>query len=92
VLGAYFLLFPGSSIRTLVFIGAWPVTLRIRAFWFILIWVSFQVMPAIDILLTGADYHVGYWAHLGGFFGAALIFFFIRPEVFQRLVNGVSIY
>lgn len=91
VMGAYFLLFPGSRIRTVLLIGFWPVPLRIRAFWFILLWVAFEIPPAMDILFNQTQYHVGHWAHLGGFFAAVLIFFFVRPEVFQRFINGAPI-
>ncbi|MBN1145788.1 MAG: rhomboid family intramembrane serine protease [Anaerolineales bacterium] len=91
IIGAYFLLFPGGRIRTFVLLFYIPIFPRIRAFWFILFWVLTQLPPALFVLYSNADYSVGYWAHLGGFFSAPLVLLFLRPQAFQRYINGVSI-
>jgi membrane associated rhomboid family serine protease len=91
IIGAYFLLFPGGRIRTFVLLLYIPIFPRIRAFWFILFWILTQIPPALYVLYTNANYSVGYWAHLGGFFSAPLVLLFLRPQAFQRYINGVSI-
>jgi membrane associated rhomboid family serine protease len=91
VIGAHLLLFPGSRIRFLILISYLPLFPRIRAIWFILFWIAIQIPPALNILINDANYSIGYWAHLGGFFSAALVFLFLRPTAFQRYINDVPI-
>jgi membrane associated rhomboid family serine protease len=91
VMGAYLLLYPTGRIRTLViisFVPAWP---RIRAGWVVLYFVGVQIIPALAILFSDANYGVGYWAHLGGFFSAIFIFLFLRPEAFARYLSDTLV-
>ncbi len=92
VMGAYLILYPRGRIRTLVFVWgpviAWP---RIRAFWIVLYFLTLQIIPAINIVLKGADYRIGYWAHLGGFFAAITIPLFLRHEAFARYMSDVEV-
>jgi len=92
VMGAYLILYPGGRIRTLIFVWgpviAWP---RIRAFWVVLYFFALQIIPAIDILLSKAEYYIGYWAHLGGFFASITILLFLRPEAFARYMSDVEV-
>ncbi len=90
LMGAYLLLYPGGRIRTLIF-TPFPIWPRIRAIWIVLYFVGVQVGPAIQILLEKADYSVNHWAHLGGFFSAVFIFFFLRPEAFARYLSDTSV-
>jgi membrane associated rhomboid family serine protease len=87
LMGAYLLLFPGGRIRTLVLVTVVPLWPRLRAFWVVLYLLAVQIIPAYRILQENADFRVGYWAHLGGFFSAAFIIFFIRPEAYLRFTN-----
>lgn len=84
VMAAYLLLYPWGRIDTFVFLII-PFKLRIRAFW-LLIYFLFvtNLGPAIQMILNGEDYRVGYWAHLGGLIGGVTIFFFLRPEALYR--------
>jgi rhomboid family protein len=91
VMGAYLLLYPGGRIRTLVFISFLPLWPRIRAIWVVLYFVGIQIIPAIQILLQGADYRVNHWAHLGGFFSAIFILVFLRPEAFARYLSDTPV-
>jgi membrane associated rhomboid family serine protease len=91
IMGAYLLLFPGGRIRTLVMLSVVPLFPRIRALWIILYLLALQIPPALNVLLHNSDYQIGYWAHLGGFFTAALIPLFLRPEAFHRFMNSMSI-
>lgn len=91
VMGAYLLLFPTGRIRTLwlfFVIPAWP---KLRAFWFLFYYLAIQIPPALDTYINGADYSVGYWAHLGGFFACFLVLFFLRPEAFARYMSNVPV-
>jgi len=69
VLGAYFVVFPGARIRTLVTFGFfWRVT-RVPAYLMIGLWFLYQFLLALTPMNTG----VAYWAHVGGFvMGTAL--------------------
>ena len=91
VMGAYLLLYPAGRIRTLVFISFVPTWPRIRAGWVLLYFFALQVIPALDILFSNADYGVGYWAHMGGFFSAIFVFLFLRPEAFARYISDTPV-
>jgi membrane associated rhomboid family serine protease len=91
VMGAYLMLFPAGRIRTLVFIFIVPTWPRIRAAWFLLYFLIIQIPPALDIYLTGANYGIGYWAHLGGFFACFFVLLFLRPEAFARYLSDVPV-
>jgi membrane associated rhomboid family serine protease len=91
VMGAYLLLFPEGHIRTLWFLGLIPTWPRIRAVWFIFYYLGIQIIPALDIYLNGADYSIGYWAHLGGFLSCFAILLFLRPEAFARYMSNVGV-
>jgi len=91
VMGAYLLLYPTGRIRTLVFLWFVPTWPRIRAGWIVLYFLAIQIIPALEILFSDADYNVGYWAHLGGFFASVFIFFFLRPEAFARYLSDTPV-
>lgn len=91
VVGAYFVLFPSGRIRTLWFISFIPAWPRIRAFWFVLYYLIVQIPPAIDTYLNNAQYGIGHWAHLGGFFACIFIPLFMRPEAFARYLSDVPV-
>jgi len=91
VMGAYLLLFPEGYIRTLWFLYIIPTWPKIRAFWFIFYYLGIQIVPAIDIYLNGADYSIGYWAHIGGFLSCFAVLLFLRPEAFARYMSNVRV-
>ena len=91
LMGAYLLLFPWGRIRTLVFLNIFPIFPKIRAFWIILYFMALQIMPAIRVLLNGADYGIDYWAHIGGFFACMSIFLFLRPEALHRYRTNLPV-
>ncbi|MEE9249214.1 MAG: rhomboid family intramembrane serine protease [Dehalococcoidia bacterium] len=72
VLGAYFVLFPQSRIRTVVFFFFITV-ISLPAWLLIGIWILMQFFSGITSL--GSDFAVGvaYWAHIGGFVAGFLI-------------------
>ncbi|MCP4424192.1 MAG: rhomboid family intramembrane serine protease [Chloroflexi bacterium] len=91
VMGAYLILYPKGRIRTLVLLFVVPFTPKIRAYWLILYFLIFQIPPALNALIYQTEYHVGYWAHLGGFFASVLILFFLRPDAFHRYRNELPL-
>jgi membrane associated rhomboid family serine protease len=72
VLGAYFLLYPGSRIRTWIF----PVFLvRIRAWIFLGLWFLYQLLEASFGLFSASANGdgVAFFAHVGGFIFGLLV-------------------
>ena len=67
VLGAYFVLYPGARVLTLVPIGCLVTFVRLPAMLFLGVWFILQLFNAS---LQGADMGaqaVAWWAHVGGF-------------------------
>ncbi len=65
VIGALLILHPGARILTLIPVIIIPVFLEIPAFFFIGVWLFFQLTNAL-----GSSAHVSniaWWAHIGGF-------------------------
>jgi len=78
VLGAYFLLYPGARVLSLVFIWILPVP----AFFILGLWFVAQVM---NIGIGGG---VAWFAHIGGFLiGIVLIRIYIKRKRIQRWVQ-----
>lgn len=91
VMGAYLLLYPAGRIRTLVFLSFIPTWPRVRAGWVVFYFLVIQIIPAVNILFSDADYDIGYWAHLGGFFSAIFVLLFLRPEAFARYISDTPV-
>lgn len=76
VLGAYILRFPKASILTLLPLGFFFFTVRIRAIFFLGFWFVQQALYGIASLQAPSNMGSGgiaYWAHAGGFvFGVIL--------------------
>lgn len=88
LLGAYLILFPGGRIRTLLLLVVVPTFPKIRAFWFLLYWLIFQIIPAMEVITSNVPYNVNYWAHLGGFLGSVFVLLFLRHEAFARYLSN----
>ena len=77
VMGAYFILYPGSRILTLIPIIFIPWFVEIPAFFFLGLWFLLQFLNA-----AGSSGHAGgiaWWAHIGGFvFGVVFLKLFDR--------------
>lgn len=91
IMGAYLIVFPRGRIRTLVLFFNVPLLPKIRAYWIILYFLTLQLGPAFFTVLYDAQFGIGYWAHLGGFFGSLFIFLFLRSEAFHRLRNELPL-
>ncbi len=79
VLGAYLILHPKASITTFVPIIIFFKIIRIRAWFFLLVWIGFQILSqAVSQRQAGG---VAYLAHIGGFFSGVLLIFFFKKAV-----------
>jgi len=90
VMAAYLFLYPGGRIRTLI-LAPFPFWPKVRAFWVVLFFFVTQIPSALNVLFNDASYSTAHWGHLGGFFGAVTILFFLRPEAFRRYINHLPI-
>ncbi|MDF1593703.1 MAG: rhomboid family intramembrane serine protease [Desulfobacterales bacterium] len=76
VMGAYFILYPRAKILTLIPIIFIPYFLEIPAFFFLGIWLFFQLLNAAGSNGAGG---IAWWAHIGGFiFGIIFLKFLDR--------------
>jgi membrane associated rhomboid family serine protease len=80
VLGAYFVLYPGARIHTLVGFGIFMRVVRVRAYTVIGLWFAYQFLLALVPMNTG----VAYWAHVGGFVAGIALSRVIRPKLRRR--------
>ncbi|MCG2711285.1 MAG: rhomboid family intramembrane serine protease [Candidatus Omnitrophica bacterium] len=80
VLGAYFLLFPGAKIVTLLPLFIFWTVVEVPAFFFLGIWFLIQFLNGF-FTLPGSKESAGgvaWWAHIGGFAGGLLFAFLFR--------------
>jgi membrane associated rhomboid family serine protease len=89
VLAAYLLLYPTSTVRTLLPISWILIPIRLPAWVLIFGWFLLQLISGVAALSPDAGAAAGgvaYWAHVGGFAtGAVLIWLFRRPEQVAQL-------
>lgn len=79
VLGAYLVLVPGASVRSLVILFIFITIINIPAPFFIALWFILQLFSGIGTL-AGATTGVAYWAHIGGFAAGYAIARGLRPR------------
>ncbi len=86
ILGAYLILFPGARILTLIPLLFFITTAHLPAYLIILLWFLIQLFSSAGSI-TGAESHVAYFAHIGGFIaGLLLIFIFPRKKRKPRII------
>jgi len=75
VLGAYFVLYPGARIQSLVFLGFFYQLIAVPAVVVLGFWFLLQVVDGLGMLgaTTGAGDGVAFFAHIGGFAAGALM-------------------
>ena len=91
-MGAYLVLFPRARILTLIPLFFFFPLVEVPAFFFLGIWIVFQLLSAAGD--TGHAAGVAFWAHIGGFiFGIVflkLIELVPRMGVQQRMQRWTS--
>jgi len=79
VMGAYFSLFPGARILTLIPV-LFFVIIEVPAYVFLGIWFLLQFFfGTFSILGAGAEGGVAFWAHVGGFIFGYLFLYILAP-------------
>ncbi len=75
VLGAYFILFKGAWVRSVMLLFIFPVFVDIPAIFFIGLWIIFQFVFSMGYLVptTGGGPQAAYFAHIGGFVAGMLL-------------------
>jgi membrane associated rhomboid family serine protease len=80
VLAAYLLLYPGASIKALLFIFIFFTIVRVPAWLMIILWFAIQLLNGIASLTDAAlmSGGVAYGAHVGGFVAGLLLTLLFR--------------
>ncbi|HEY3231934.1 MAG TPA: rhomboid family intramembrane serine protease [Roseiflexaceae bacterium] len=89
VLAAYLLLYPGASIRALLFIFIFFTVVRVPAWLMIIIWFGTQLLNGLasvtsTVRMTGG---VAYGAHIGGFVAGLLLTLLFRKPQRTRFIE-----
>jgi membrane associated rhomboid family serine protease len=85
VLGAYFVLFPGAKILSLVFLGFFYQLVEVPAVLVLGFWFALQLVDGIASLgLAGAEGGVAFFAHIGGFVAGVVIGLLVRGTLARR--------
>jgi len=80
VLGAYLILHPYATVRTVIFLGIFATMMHLPALIVLGMWFLLQLASAV--FSTSGEPGVAFWAHIGGFVaGMALVPFFKKREV-----------
>lgn len=83
VLGAYLFLFPGSRVRTLVFLGFFITIVQLPALLVIGLWIVVQLLSGLAELRMseiGPASNVAFFAHVAGFVAGILLLAVLRPS------------
>ncbi len=73
VMGAYFVMFPGSRVLVLLFLVVYINVIEVPALFFLAFWFLLQVLGGLGRSAeTASTGGVAFWAHAGGFLAGAL--------------------
>lgn len=87
VMGAYFLLYPGAQVLTLVPIFYFLEFVVLPAYVFLGLWFVIQFFQG-TFALTGREMGgVAWWAHVGGFAAGAAVLYLLRAQRWLRQVR-----
>lgn len=83
IMGAYLVLYPKVRVHTLIFLGFFVTTVRLPAYFMLILWAAMQLagsLPALAGVESGGG--VAFMAHISGFvIGAVLIKLFAKPDL-----------
>ena len=80
VLGAYLVLYPQARIKTLVPLFIFFTVTYLPAWFFLIIWIGFQILSQTVAPVGPTTGGVAYAAHIGGFIAGAILIFFFRKN------------
>ncbi len=89
VLGAYLVFFPKAKILTLVPFFYFLRVIKVPAFFFLGLWIAFQLLSGIGgaiIRDTTVGRGTAWWGHIGGFFAGIILLplFYLRTRTRQH--------
>jgi len=90
VLGAYLFLFPGSRVRTLIFLGLFITIVQLPAIVVIGLWIVVQVLSGLaELRMTQVEAasRVAFFAHVVGFLAGIALLAVIRPTARRTRVR-----
>lgn len=93
VLGAYFILFPGARVVTLIPIFLFPWFVQVPALFYLGFWFISQLfsgIAALNVQNAAGMGGVAWWAHIGGFLFGVLLYRFFTPAThpaYQRHID-----
>jgi len=87
VLGAYFILFKHSQIKTFLPVFGFPSIINVSAPFMLSYWFILQVISGAGSLGLSSDMGggVAFWAHVGGFITGVVFGILLRPKVESEL-------
>ncbi len=103
VMGAYLVLFPGARVDCLWILGSlirlpyaavtgkqiWKWTIKVPSFILLLYFAVKEFLPSLQTIQQGSDLGgVSHLAHVMGFLGAIIIFFYVRKDLLTRYFSG----
>ena len=88
VLGAYYILYPKSKIKTLVFIFIFITIMDIPAVIYLFYWFFLQLFSGIASLGAIAQGGVAFWAHVGGFLTGVIYATNIKNRKNRNFIEG----
>lgn len=80
VLGAYILFYPRANVVTLVFLGYFATTAKIKSVFYLGFWFFLQFFSGVFNPYGG----VAYWAHIGGFIAGLFVAFLFKITAPQK--------
>jgi membrane associated rhomboid family serine protease len=84
VLGAYFLLYPGAKVLTLIPIFIFIRFIEVPAFIFLGNWFAMQFFSGAVAIAGANASNVAFWAHVGGFVAGMLLLGLFAQGAFSR--------
>ncbi|MGN6360978.1 MAG: rhomboid family intramembrane serine protease [Thermomicrobiales bacterium] len=92
VMGAYLVMFPRATIRTLVFLGFFVTIVYLPAVLVIGIWFVLQLISGVGALGARAQDSggVAFWAHIGGLVTGAILALLLRRRDYQAAAPSLS--
>lgn len=84
VMGAYLVLFPNARVRTLIILFPFIRTVRLPAFFFLIVWIGLQVLS--QAFSWGLESGIAFAAHIGGFAVGALLLSMLKVD--DKIING----
>lgn len=85
VMGAYLVMFPGATVRTLITLGFFFTVTYLPAILVIGVWFALQLISGVGSLgvRTQQTGGVAFWAHIGGLVAGALLAFVFRRRDYR---------